>query len=109
MGVCGICTHVAEVDICCVSECAFTVCVVPTHVLGVVVGVVSAHTCGRGWTLSLYVRTPPCMVAALVDGWSWCVCVRPGTCACTCMQYLLSVQVSPVCAHPWGCGGCTGV
>lgn len=42
-------THVAEVDVCCVYECAFTV--VPTYVLGVIVGVVSAHVCGRGWYL----------------------------------------------------------
>lgn len=47
-GVCGICTHVAEVDICCVSERAFTVGVVPTHVLGGIVDMVSAHVCGRG-------------------------------------------------------------
>lgn len=25
VSVCGVCTHVAEVDVCCVSECAFTV------------------------------------------------------------------------------------
>lgn len=117
-GVCGICTHVAEVDICCVSERAFTVGVVPTYVLGGILDVVFAHVCGRGWNIHLCVRTPLWMVAALVGGWSWrvcvCVCVpahvwaperNPGhLCGCLlCVHTLVFVGATQVCSRACIC------
>lgn len=102
-GVCGICTHVAEVDICCVSERAFTVGVVPTHVLG---GHHRYGLCTRVWQGLEY--TSVCAHAFVdggcISGWMElvCVCLCVPACVCVCVSLHVCAPERNPC-HLCGC------
>lgn len=79
--VCHVGTHVAEVDICCVSECTFAICV--THTCWVSLWVWSLYTYVEGLLcIAVYVLTSGYRVCISV--WLELVCF-PGSYMCTCM------------------------